>query len=168
MRVDVYNKVTPKSEQETVYVVNKSMSETFTDMFNGIKYILKPRTRIPVPKFVAKHWLGDPDYLGEREEIVRLQQRLGAQFSLLESGDVFSPSFGDQTSAYRRTRPSKIIAEQHGTPLDEEDDFLQELLTQPVANDRRRLAAAMFEAGAVPAHSIEEAAEFIVGNGDAE
>lgn len=154
-------KVTPTSEMETVCVVNKSFTREFNDMFGGVKYTLKPRQKVYVPKYVAKHWLGDPDLLGSREELTRIQLRLGDSYSLLESGDLYCIQFGDQTAAYQHNRPAKVLAVQEGVSIDEEDTQTQGLTT--VNHRSQHLAEAFLNAGVVPEESIGSAAAYVAG-----
>jgi hypothetical protein len=117
-----YNKHIPREEMSQVCVINKSKTKTFSDMWEGVRYRLRPRTKVYVARYIAKHWLGDPDYLGEKEELARVKNRHGAEvFSLLASGDVYCPQFADQTPAYNSRRQSNVSSVQEGMSLDDDE-----------------------------------------------
>lgn len=155
-------KSTPKAEMETVCVINRS-TKVFKDAWNGIGYTLRPRTKVYVPRHVAKHWLGDPDKLGDTEELERIRLRLGEFFELLVSGELSCQQFGDQTAAYQRSRATRVLAVQEGIPLDDEEGIPIENLATPVDT----LASVLADAGVVPADLAKEAAAFVAGESPA-
>lgn len=114
-----------KEDSRIVYVVNTSATDTFVDMWDGDRYVLRPKTKVPVPRYVAKHWLGNPEALGSDwgKEINRLRNKHGVKvYSLIERGTVFCPEFGVDHLKKLQSPSEEARAVIVGTPLEENEN----------------------------------------------
>lgn len=125
-----------------VHIVNLS-DFPFKAEIDGQPYILGPRTKRPVLRRVAEHWLGDPlakdgNPSYERTwsyELIRLRNLYGIEdptatrkkpkvdnFGLIQSGKVYCPEFGAGHVSKLQDMTPQVRTALMGVPL-EKDEF---------------------------------------------